>query len=115
MKNIHVYISYLVIILNSFLFGFMIKDVKRVVETTIRSSEKIQQTNDSLVLASVRWEATTDSLIRNHKLQMDSITKRETSTINYYEKRIKNLDNIDIVSADSVTGYISSLIYKRRN
>ena len=75
--------------------------------------DSIQNRYDSLQIQYNLLLIHTDSLISNSNHRLDSIETVKNNTIYNYERRIKDLSDVTIVSDDSVTRFISSRISNR--
>lgn len=68
---------------------------------------------DSLTIEVERMYIYQDSLLQLHQKELELKLKEQTKIVSYYERRIKDLSDVTIVSNDSITKYISSRIYNR--
>lgn len=115
MKRLAPYISYIVILINSFIIGFYTTDVRDIISSLRSEIEYKNYKYDSLFYRHTELIEYGDSLLQSNRAIRDSAFSRINNLIKYYEGIEEDFGNPSIMSDDSITSYIRKRIRDRHN
>ena len=79
----------------------------------LHEHDSLKNLYDSIKYDYTKYKKSSDSIISFYDSKYDSAKQANNQIIKNYEERLKDINDITIVSNDSITEYISKRIYNR--